>query len=168
MKIMFTIIFCLVLSLSTVVMPQDSTKHNKAFVTIEIGSTFLTDSSFGGTGFNIADDAKTVQIAFNFPLAKNLWLATTLTQSHAPAAGANLLKYTASGLELIYSVARRWEVLLNGEYAVIEMNGVGNWFNALGAVRYWPIAPLGYVQLGVYVIDGSATVSFRTGVRINM
>jgi len=165
MRIIFTIIFCLALSLSTVVLPQDATKNDKASYSVSLGATFLTDSSFGGTGFNAANDAKLVQIAIAFPFSSRIWLGPTFTHSFGIAADADSLRYSEIGIQFLFGITGNIELVLNPGYAILEMNGYQSWLNVLAALRMNSNNDKWYGQTGINVIDGNFTLRSDFGLK---
>jgi len=162
MRIIFTVIFCIALGLSSVVLPQDSTGHSKAFTTVSIGEIFLTDSSFGATGFDIASDAHLVQVALYFPLTDNIWLGPTITQSFG---NSDSLKHSSYGVIFAFNFAPNFDFIFNPAYAV-KMHNFESWLNATIALRRWFASGKWFVQAGASSIDGNLALRSDIGVRI--
>jgi hypothetical protein len=152
MRIFTLIIFVVLLGLSAILLPQEPSQ--KVYGNIEFGGNMLTDSTFGGTGFNAAPDANWLQFGLNYWISEKISAGPTLTASFNAAHGADSLKYTALGIQFLWRFAPRFQFVLNPQYAVWERGGFRSWINFTLGLRYWIVPDLSYLKAHGIVVDG--------------
>jgi len=147
-------IFVILLGINLMAYSQEP--NRKVWANVELNANFLTGKTFdqADSTFNFGPDYNSVQLNLDYWFSKQLLLGATWEVGFNPGVGLDSTSYTSLGAQLVWMFNPRIHLLVNPQYAIIEMNGFESWFNLLLGFRVWINPDLAYVKLAVITLDG--------------
>jgi len=157
MRIFILIIVTVLLFLSVVVFAQD---QRKVWGNVELNAGFITGKTFqqADSTANLSPDYNSVQLNLDYWFSENILTGATWEVGFNPAAGADSLGYTSLGVQFLWMFNPRIHLVLNPQYAILEMNGFNSFINFLGGFRIWINPDLVYLKVAAITVDGKKPI----------